>query len=211
MRKYTISAMFLISNKASLFVYRDMKYHTRSCNGRGTVIINIRQTFKFAVANSASIVHFNKRYENPAWLSGCNRTDSQLSSDTNNILVHYGTIISWSCHNEPWLCCYRNWQDRSHCAHYGIASFQRACSIGLSGFILPKDKYSTLITVSIDCRNYTFSHFADSGSRSTSEIWKVAHWFWALKRNRWTHICYIWHIQRNVNWRNFQFKKFQKI
>ena len=146
MWKYTISTIILISNKASLFAYRDMKYHTRSCNGRGTVIINIKQPFKFAVVISASIVHFNKRYENPAWLSGCNRTDSQISSGTKKSLVHYGTIIFWNCHNEPWLCCYRNWQDRSYCAHYGIASFQSACRIGFSGFILPKDKYSSLIT-----------------------------------------------------------------
>ena len=26
--------------------------------------------------------------------------------DFNKVLVHFGAIISWSCHNEPRLCCY---------------------------------------------------------------------------------------------------------
>ena len=47
--------IFLVSNKASIFVCRDKKYHTRSCRDHRTVIINIGQPFEFAVSNSAPI------------------------------------------------------------------------------------------------------------------------------------------------------------
>ena len=65
-------------------------------------------------------------------------------------------------------------------------------------FNICKDKYTSLITDSINCRNCSFSHFADSGSRSPSEIWRVAYCFGTLNRNILTKIYAISHIQRKI-------------
>ena len=109
------------------------------------------------------------------------------------VLVHYGTIISWSCQSEARLYCYRA---------------EITAALRYLVFHISNDKYTSLFTDSINCRNCLFSHFADSGSRSTSEIWKVAYHFWELNGNRLTQICDIPHIQyRKVIWRNYQLKK----
>ena len=76
MLKCQISINFGISDKTSTFVCRDMKYHTHSRSGHGTVIINMGQTLKCAVSNWAPLAHFNKRSEDiPTWHSGHNRTN----------------------------------------------------------------------------------------------------------------------------------------
>ena len=106
MWKCKLSIIFLIGNKASIFVYMDMKYHTRSSSSHGTVIINIGQPFKFSVCNSTPIAHLSKHYEDPPWHSGRNWTNILIWFNANNVFVHYGTIILWSCHNELRLCCY---------------------------------------------------------------------------------------------------------
>ena len=72
MFKYKISTSYLISNKASILIWSDMKYHTRSCSGHGK------------------------------WSQ-----ISRLWSNANEVFVHCGTIISWSCHYELKQCCYR--------------------------------------------------------------------------------------------------------
>ena len=61
MWKWTISAIYLISNKASIFVFKDMKFHTRWCNGHGSVPENNEQIFKFTVSNSAQEAQFCQR------------------------------------------------------------------------------------------------------------------------------------------------------
>ena len=53
MWKCTISAIYWISNKASIFVFRDMKYHMRWNSGHGSVLKNNEQPFKFTLSNSA--------------------------------------------------------------------------------------------------------------------------------------------------------------
>ena len=66
----------LISNRANIFVCVDMKCHTRSSSGEGTVIINIGHFFfKLAVSNSAPGTHFSKHPEDPPWRIMHNRTD----------------------------------------------------------------------------------------------------------------------------------------
>ena len=91
---------FLIGNKAVIFVCGDVKYHRSSCTGNGTMMINIEQSFKFAVISSAPKDNFGTRTEGPP-------RHCRILSDSNTVLVHYGTIISWSCHNEPSLYCFR--------------------------------------------------------------------------------------------------------
>ena len=53
--------MLLIINKASTFVCRDMKYHTRWCCGHEYVPENNEQPepFKFSVSNSAQKAQFS--------------------------------------------------------------------------------------------------------------------------------------------------------
>ena len=69
-------------------------------------------------------------------------------------------------------------------------------------FTISKDKYTSLITDSMNCRNCTFSRRADSGSRSTSEIWMGARCFEALNRDYWTQMYDILPISRKVIWSN---------
>ena len=61
MWKWTISAIYSISNKASIFVFKDMKFHTRWCNGHGSVPENNEQIFKFTVSNSTQEAQFCQR------------------------------------------------------------------------------------------------------------------------------------------------------
>ena len=64
-------------------------------------------------------------------------------------------------------------------------------------FHISKNKYTVsifVITDSINCRNCSFSHLADSASRSTSEIWKVAYCLGALNRARLTQLSEVSHI-----------------
>ena len=56
-----LDTYFLIGMKASIYVYRDVEYHTRSCSSHGPVIINTGQPFTLGASNSAPIAHFSKR------------------------------------------------------------------------------------------------------------------------------------------------------
>ena len=60
---------------ASIFVCRDIKYHVRSCNGHGLVIVNIGQPFTLAVSNSAPIAQFSKHSEDTPYHNRQNRAD----------------------------------------------------------------------------------------------------------------------------------------
>ena len=74
---------FLTGMNTSIFVYRDVKYHTRSCSGPASVIINngkfffhiFPTPFTFAVSNSAQIPNFSKRPEDPPWHNKHTRID----------------------------------------------------------------------------------------------------------------------------------------
>ena len=76
-----------------------------SCSGQGTVIIKNGQPFKFGVFNSAPTAHFSMHSEDPPWHNGHHRTDiADFGLMPTKFLVYYGTIISWSCHNELNRC-----------------------------------------------------------------------------------------------------------
>ena len=147
----------------------------------------------------------------------------RIWSDPNKVFVHYGTIISWSCHNGPKFCYYRAQIDKivpiacivSITALPVSRAFVELCFLGriwhskFERFIvfdhctvtaaqthvifhISKDKYTNVITDLINCWNCPFSHFADSESGLTSEIWKVVHCFGALNHDRCTQMCDIW-------------------
>ena len=132
--------------KAIIFVGRDMKYHTRSCNGHGPAIINIGQHFTFAASNSAPTAHFNKRPEDPPWHNRHYRTD----------IVKFGQMPT-----QFWITMARLYREVSkmnpdivtkigkmvpHCAHYGIAFFRALAELGFLGPI-GHSKFERLLIV----------------------------------------------------------------
>ena len=205
----------LIGNKVSVFVCSDVRYH-KICSGHHTEILSNGQPFKFAASNLAPITHFSKHSKEPQWHNWHSRTDiAEFWSGSHTVSVHYGTIISWSCHNEPIIYFYRAQMGKivtfvpitslpvsralaklGYLGRIGRNKFERllivfghwtmTAALRLLIFHISKNKYTSLITNSINRRNCSFSHFADSGSKSTSEIWRVAYCFWALNRSRLT-------------------------
>ena len=96
-----------MSNKTSVFVCTDMKYHTTSCNGPDTMTLG-------NLLNLLSLIR-------PQWLTLASalKTIHDTMGIIGEILPNlfrcqqsfhslYGTIISLSCHNELRLCCCRN-------------------------------------------------------------------------------------------------------
>ena len=64
--KCKISTFIWISDRSSIIVYKDVKYHRRPCSG---------QPLKFAVSNSALVAHFSKRSIAPPWHIGHTQTN----------------------------------------------------------------------------------------------------------------------------------------
>ena len=64
--KCKISTFIWISDRSSIIVYKDVKYHRRPCSG---------QPLKFAVSNSAPVAHFSKRSKDPPGHIGHTQTN----------------------------------------------------------------------------------------------------------------------------------------
>ena len=75
MWKWIISTIYWISNKASIFLFKDMKYQKPCCNGHGSVTENNEQPFKFIASNSALKAQFHKGPWNRKYRNGHNMDD----------------------------------------------------------------------------------------------------------------------------------------
>ena len=154
------------------------------------MIINIEQPFKFAVSNSDPIVHFCKRLEDPPWHSGYNGTDSdkfgpmstkfwstmaqlypEVAIMNPDAVVFIGPKLARSSSLCPLRHCLfpkrlQNWAliGYSKFEKFVIAFGHWTVTVALTRVIfhVTKDKYCTIIIVSINCRSCTFTHFADS-------------------------------------------------
>ena len=164
------------------------------------MIINIGQILKFTVSNSSSMAHYSKRSEDPPWHNGYNRTDIAefgpipkqfwltMAQSYRKVAImnkDFIFIVQKSAILSP-LCPLRHLPVLRALAELGFLSrirrntFVRLLIVFAHWtmtaaqrpliFHISKDKYASLVTNSINCRNCSFSHFADFGSRSTSEI-----------------------------------------
>ena len=137
----------------------------------------------------------------------------RIQSDSNKVLVHsrwQNYIVN--CHKEPRLIGRRSTPlcplryclfSEHHKFEMLLIIFRHwTVSAELTGVIFhtSKDKYTSFVTDSINCQNCTFLHFTDCGSRSTSEIWKVAHCLGALNRDGWNHVCDISQVYSKLIW-----------
>ena len=137
--KCKISTNFLIGFKPRIFSCRGINYHTRSCSGHDTVIINIGQAFKFIVCNSAPIFHFSKRSEDPARHSKHSPTDiSEFGYQLSVGSLWHNHIVMLPQWTKTSLSSRRNRQDGpigivpSTILPFPERRIQNACGIGLS-------------------------------------------------------------------------------
>ena len=154
-----------------------MNYHTRSCGRHGTVIINIALPFKFVVSNTAPILHFSKRSEDPP----CDKEHNAAPTLPNLVRWQQSFGSLWYNHivKLPWwtktlFLSGWNRQDHPHCVQSRHCLFPERLQNWVSW----------------------------TGTRSTSEIWKVAHRLGALNCVLWSQIYDTSHIQRKLIWFN---------
>ena len=93
--------------------------------------------------------------------------------------------------------------------NWKVAHWIMTAALRLLIFQISKDKYTSLITYSISCRNDSFSHFGVSASKSTSDIGSVANCFRAPSRNPLAHICHISYLKKSnlVQFPNWEIRK----